>query len=141
METAEKTQITVETKIKAGVDKVWKHFSEPAHINQWAFASDEWEAKNAENDLRVGGAFKTTMAAKDGSFSFDFGGVYDIVKTNELIEYTIGDGRSVKVIFETIGNETIVTETFEAEGTNPVEMQRSGWQAILENFRKHVESN
>ncbi|MEP6736175.1 MAG: SRPBCC domain-containing protein [Chryseolinea sp.] len=141
METAEKTQITVETKIKAGVDKVWKHFNEPAHINQWAFASDEWEAKNAENDLRVGGAFKTTMAAKDGSFSFDFGGVYDIVKTNELIEYTIGDGRSVKVIFETIGNETIVTETFDAEGTNPVEMQRSGWQAILENFRKHVESN
>ena len=141
MDTAERTQITVETKVNAGADKVWKYFNEPDHITKWAFASDDWEAKNVENDLRVGGEFKTTMAAKDGSFSFEFGGIYDIVNTNKLIEYTLGDGRKVKVAFNTHGNETTVTETFDAEGTNPIEMQRGGWQAILENFRKHVESN
>lgn len=141
MDTAERTQITVETKVNAGVDKVWEYFNEPDHITKWAFASDDWEAKNAENDLRVGGVFKTVMAAKDGSFSFEFGGVYDTVNTNKLIEYTLGDGRKVKIAFYTNGKETTVTETFEAEGTHPLEMQRGGWQAILENFRKHVESN
>ena len=141
MDTAERTQITVETKVNAGADKVWKYFNEPNHITKWAFASDDWEARNAENDLRVGGEFKTTMAAKDGSFSFEFGGIYDTVNTNKLIEYTIGDGRKVKVAFNTHGNETTVTETFDAEGTNSIELQRGGWQAILENFRKYVESN
>jgi uncharacterized protein YndB with AHSA1/START domain len=81
------------------------------------------------------------MEAKDGSFGFDFGGVYDAVKTNELIEYTIGDGRKVTIQFAANGNETKVTETFEAESTNPIEMQRGGWQAILNNFKKYVEAN
>ena len=140
METAEKT-ITVETIVKAPVEKVWKYFNEPEHIKKWAFASDDWHAPYSENDLRKDGIFKTTMAAKDGSFSFDFGGIYSKVQENKLIEYKMDDGRKVQVKFSGKGNETTVTETFEPESQNPLEMQRGGWQAILDNFRKHAESN
>jgi uncharacterized protein YndB with AHSA1/START domain len=141
METTAKTLITIQTNVKAPVDKVWKFWNEPKHITQWAFASPDWHAPKAENDLRTGGTFSTTMAAKDGSFSFDFGGVYDQVQTNKLIEYTIGDGRKVKVVFNANGSETEVIESFEAENENPIDMQRGGWQAILDNFKKYVESN
>jgi len=141
METAEKTAITVESVVKAPVEKVWKYWSEPEHIKKWAFASDDWHAPHVENDLRKDGQFKTTMAAKDGSFSFDFGGVYTNVQPNKVIEYTIGDGRKVKVLFSGNEIETKITETFEAESQNPIEMQRGGWQAILDNFKKHTESN
>ena len=95
----------------------------------------------AENDLQNGGKFTTRMEAKDGSFGFDFGGVYDEVKINELISYTLGDDRKVSVTFLENGNETIVTQTFEAENQNPVDMQEAGWQAILDNFKKHTETN
>ncbi|MGH2552339.1 MAG: SRPBCC domain-containing protein, partial [Chitinophagaceae bacterium] len=104
-------------------------------------ASDDWHAPIAENDLRAGGTFKTRMEAKDGSMGFDFGGVYDEVKTNELIEYTMGDGRKVSIAFKANGEETKIFETFEAENENPVEMQRGGWQAILNNFKKYTETN
>jgi uncharacterized protein YndB with AHSA1/START domain len=140
METAEKTSISVETTVKAPVEKVWASWSEPQHITKWCQASDDWHAPAATNDLKVGGNFSTTMAAKDGSFSFDFGGVYTAVEKNKLIAYTIGDGRKVKVIFQAQGNETKVIETFEAESENPIEMQRGGWQAILDNFKKYTES-
>ncbi len=141
METIEKTAITVETVVKAPVEKVWAYWSAPEHITRWAFASDDWHAPHAENDLRKDGKFKTTMAAKDGSFSFDFGGVYTNVVPNKVIEYVIDDGRKVKIVFSENGHETKVTETFDPENTNPIEMQRGGWQAILDNFKKYTEAN
>ena|ERR1700754_180427 len=141
METANKTKITVESTVKAPVEKVWKYWNGPEHIMKWATASDDWHTTRAENDLQVGGSFLSRMEAKDGSFGFDFGGIYDDVKTNELIEYTMGDGRKVIVHFKSDGNETHISETFDAEATNPVEMQRGGWQAILDNFSKYTESH
>ena len=141
METAAKTAITIETTINAPVEKVWKFWTLPEHITKWNSASDDWHTPRAENDLRAGGKFAARMEAKDGSFGFDFGGVYDDVKTNELIEYTLGDGRKVAVHFTPNGNETKVSETFEVENTNSIEMQRGGWQAILNNFKKYVEAN
>lgn len=140
META-KTKVTIETTVNAPVEKVWKFWSGPEHIIKWASASDDWHTPRAENDLRTGGKFTSRMEAKDGSMGFDFGGVYDNVKTNELIEYTMSDDRKVEIKFTEKGNETKIIQTFEAEETNPVEMQRGGWQAILNNFKKYVESN
>jgi uncharacterized protein YndB with AHSA1/START domain len=139
METMEKTKVTVETTVNAPVEKVWDAWTNPRHITQWCSASDDWHAPHAENDIRKGGKFKTTMAAKDGSVSFDFEGVYNTVEPNKRIEYSIADGRKVSVDFVKQGNATKITETFETETENPVEMQRGGWQAILDNFRKYVE--
>ena len=133
--------ITVEATINAPVAKVWEFWTAPEHITQWCFASDDWHAPKATNDVRVGGDFSTTMAAKDGSFSFDFGGTYTEVKNNEVIGYTMGDGRVARILFKDNGNTTDIVETFEAETQNPVEMQQGGWQAILNNFKKHVEGN
>ena len=133
--------ITIETKINAPIEKVWEYWNEPEHITGWAFASDDWEAPAAENDLRVGGKFKTTMAAKDKSESFDFTGVYTVVNVNQLIEYDLVDGRHVKVEFTEVPGGVKVVETFDPENENPNEMQSSGWQAILDNFKKYVESN
>jgi uncharacterized protein YndB with AHSA1/START domain len=141
METSNKTTITVETIIKAPVSKVWEYWIKPEHITKWCQASDDWHAPYADNDVKPGGTFKTTMAAKDGSFSFDFGGTYTKVKENEIMEYTMGDGRTVQVSFKAEGAETKVIETFEPEGMNPLEMQKGGWQAILDNFKKYVEGN
>jgi uncharacterized protein YndB with AHSA1/START domain len=141
METQQKTLITVEANVNAPIEKIWEYWAKPEHIIRWSAASDDWHTPRAENDLRTGGTFNSRMEAKDGSFGFDFGGVYDEVKDHELIRYTMGDGRTVKVIFTTQGNSTQITETFEAESTNPVEMQRGGWQAILDNFKKYAEAN
>ena len=141
METTSKTVITVEAIVNAPIEKVWSYWSEPKHITQWCQASDDWHAPKAENDLRDGGKFSTTMAAKDGSFSFDFGGVYDKVVTNKLIEYTMGDGRRVKIVFASKSHETQITESFDAETTHSIEQQQSGWQAILNNFKKYTEEN
>ncbi len=141
MGTTEKTSITVEASINAPVEKVWNYWTTPGHITKWNNASDDWHTSFAENDLRAGGKFLLRMEARDGSFGFDFGGVYDEVKTNELIAYTIGDGRKVKIIFTSHGNETKVVETFQTENIHPPEMQRGGWQAILDNFKKYTEAN
>lgn len=141
METANATKITVQSTIKAPVEKAWNYWSSPEHITQWSNASDDWHTPRAENDLRVGGKFLTRMEAKDGSFGFDFGGVYDELKEHQRIAYTMGDNRKVVVEFIGKGTETEVVETFEAENTHSVEMQQSGWQAILDNFKKYVESN
>jgi uncharacterized protein YndB with AHSA1/START domain len=140
MENQEKT-ITVESTVNAPVEKVWRFWTLPDHIKKWNNASEDWHTPHAENDVRVGGKFLSRMEAKDGSFGFDFGGVYEDVKTNELIAYTMGDGRKVKVTFMPSGNATKVTETFDPEKVNPIEMQRSGWEMILNNFKKYVESN
>lgn len=136
-----KIAITIEAMIDAPVAKAWEYWSKPEHIMQWCNASPDWHAPHAENDLQVGGKFVTRMEAKDGSFGFDFAGVYDEVKTNELITYTLGDERKVSIHFSSDGNTTKIVETFEAEEENPVEMQRGGWQAILDNFKNHVETN
>ena len=140
MATTEKTKITIETTVNAPVEKAWKVWSTPHHITKWCNASDDWHAPSATNDLKVGGRFTTRMEAKDKSMGFDFGGTYDKVETNKRLEYTIDDGRKVHVIFSTEGNQTKVVETFEAENENPVEMQRGGWQSILDNFKKYTES-
>lgn len=136
-----KQEITIETTVKSPVAKVWEYWTKPEHIIKWNNASDDWHTTKAESDLREGGKFSSRMEAKDGSFGFDFGGVYDKLKENELIEYTIGDGRKVKITFSNNGTETKVVETFEAENTNSIEMQKGGWQAILDNFRKYTETN
>ncbi|HKO79288.1 MAG TPA: SRPBCC family protein [Chitinophagaceae bacterium] len=141
METKETTVITVESTIDAPVAKVWEFWSKPEHITKWNSASDDWHTPRAENDLRVGGKFSARMEAKDGSFGFDFGGVYDTVRENEYIEYTLGDDRKVKVNFIPQGNKTKVVESFDAENTHSEEMQRGGWQAILDNFKKYTEAN
>ena len=132
--------ITVQTVVNASMEKVWECWNKPEHITGWAFASDDWEAPAAENDLRVGGKFKTTMAARDKSMSFDFTGVYTDVKEHRLIEYDMDDGRHVKVEFAEFPEGVKITETFEPENENPKEMQRSGWQAILDNFKKYAEA-
>jgi uncharacterized protein YndB with AHSA1/START domain len=132
--------ITVEAVVKAPVDKAWACWNEPTHITKWAFASDDWHVPYAENDLRKDGTFKTTMAAKDGSMSFDFGGVYTAVETNKRIAYTMSDGRTVTVEFTPEGQSTRVVETFDAETQHSVDMQRAGWQAILDNFVKYTEA-
>ena len=134
-------RITVETEVNSDAATVWEHWVSPEHITKWNFASDDWHCPHAENDPRTGGKFSATMAAKDGSASFEFGGVYSEVIPQQSIRYAMEDGREVEVKFEESNGRTKVTETFDAEGTHPVEMQRAGWQMILENFRKHVESN
>lgn len=139
MNTASKTTITVSTIVNAPVATVWEAWSSPEHIMKWNSASPDWHTPKAENDLRKGGKFSSRMEARDGSFGFDFGGVYDEVKEHELIEYTMGDGRKVSITFAAAGNTTTVTETFDAEETNPVEMQRGGWQAIMDSFKKYTE--
>ncbi len=140
METQNKTIITIENNIDAPLGKVWEFFTKPEHIIKWNNASDDWHTPRAENNLQAGGSFVYRMEAKDGSMGFDFGGIYDVVKDHEKIEYTIGDGRKVKVTFSGEENKTKVAESFEAENTNSIEMQKGGWQAILDNFKKYTES-
>lgn len=135
------TTITVQNNIQAPIEKVWQYWTLPEHITKWNNASDDWHSPSATNDLRTGGSFTTRMEAKDGSFGFDFGGVYDEVTTHQVIAYTMGDGRKVKVSFSSQGNDTNVVETFDAENTHSIEMQRTGWQSILDNFKKYVENN
>ncbi|RIX51710.1 polyketide cyclase [Paenibacillus nanensis] len=140
MGAANPVTITVQTIVQAPVEKVWECWTEPRHITKWNQASDDWHAPHAENDLRVGGKFVTRMEAKDGSFGFDFGGVYDEVKQHESIAYTLGDDRKVKITFVPKDNCTQVIESFDAEETHAAEMQQAGWQAILDNFKKYAES-
>ncbi|MGE7687487.1 SRPBCC family protein [Peribacillus simplex] len=132
-------KVTAETTIQAPIEKVWKYWTEPDHITKWNNPSDDWHTPFAENDLRPGGKFVSRMEAKDGSAGFDFGGIYDEVKLYEVIAYTMGDGRKVKITFKEQENEIEVIETFDAETINPIEFQKQGWQAILNNFKKYVE--
>ncbi len=140
METKDKTAITVNVTVNTPIEKVWKLWTSPEDITQWNSASDDWHTPKAENDLRAGGKFTWRMEAKDGSMGFYFGGVYTNVKENERIAYTMGDERKVEITFDTTADGVNITETFEAENTNPIDMQRTGWQAILNNFKKYAES-
>ena len=140
METMQITKITVEAFVQAPKDTVWRLWTTPEDIVQWNSASDDWHTPGAKIDLREGGEFLYRMEAKDGNAGFDFGGIFDSVKPKEFIAYTIGDGRKVEVSFTGNGSITKITETFDAENENPFEMQRDGWQAILNNFKKYTES-
>ena len=133
--------ITIEASIQAPVEKVWNAWTDTNAIVQWNSASPDWHSPKAEHELKPGGKFLYRMEAKDGSFGFDFSGHFDVVKPNEYLESTIDDGRKIKTSFISKGNETIVSESFEAENTNPIEMQKAGWQSILDNFKKYVESH
>ena len=135
------TAISIGQTINAPVEKVWDYFSNPEHITGWNNASEDWFTPRAQNDLRAGGSFVYRMESRDGKYGFDFGGTYDSIKEKEYMEYTIGDGRKVKVHFIPEGNATRIEESFEPESQNPIEMQRSGWQAILDNFKKYTESH
>ncbi len=133
--------ITITTVIKAPIEKVWEYWNSPEHIPKWAFADDSWEAYDAKNDLKTGGKFSTIMAAKDKSTSFEFGGVYTNVEEHKVIEYDMSDKWHVKIVFEEVPEGTKITQTFDPEQENTEEVQRSGWQAILDNFKKHTEQN
>jgi len=133
--------ITVQNTINAPIDKVWDFWTLPEHITNWSFASAEWHTPYAENDLREGGKFKSTMAAKDGSMSFDFEGEYTLVKPKEAIEYVMADGRKVEITFKEIAEGVQIIESFDPETQNSEEMQRGGWHAILDNFKSYVENN
>jgi len=133
-------KITVKTKVNAPVDTVWAYWTGPEHIVKWNSASEDWHTPHATNDLRKGGVFTSRMEAKDGSMGFDFSGTYKEVEKGELISYVMEDGREVEIAFTQEGDTTLVEETFDPEQTNPMEMQRGGWQAILDNFKKYVES-
>lgn len=135
-----KNKISIETKIKAPIDVVWKLWTTPEHIINWNFASDSWCCPNAINDLKPNGQFNWRMEAKDGSMGFDFTGTYQQIQTNELITYLMDDGRAVSINFLIEADQVKVVETFEAEGSNSDELQRLGWQAILNNFKSYVES-
>ncbi|MCU0455797.1 MAG: SRPBCC family protein [Bacteroidales bacterium] len=132
--------ITVATKINAPVGKVWEFWTKPEHIVMWNFASDDWCCPKALNDLRQDGRFLWRMEAKDGSIGFDFTGKYLKVTDYQKIEYLLDDGRNVTIEFHKSGSETTITETFEAEDKHSLEMQRDGWQNILNNFKKYIES-
>jgi uncharacterized protein YndB with AHSA1/START domain len=140
MKTPEKTVIIVEATIQAPVETVWKLWTDPKHIIHWNHASDDWHTTRAENDLRAEGRFLSRMEAKDGSFGFDFSGKHTRVEQHKQIENTLDDGRNMQVLFFPRGDVTAITEAFEAEQENSIELQKEGWQAILNNFKKYVEA-
>lgn len=132
--------ITIEAKINAPIEKVWELWNQPEHIIKWCAASDDWHTSYSEVELKDNGRFSSRMEAKNGSFGFEFGGVYDTVEKFKQIIYTIDDGRKVWITFSKVGEEIEIIETFEAENENPIEMQKQGWQAILDNFKKYAEN-
>lgn len=133
------TPIQIEASIMSPLSKVWSYWTEPKHITKWNFAVPEWQCPSASNDLRVGGKYAARMEAKDGSFGFDFEAIYDEVVLQKKLTYTMGDGRKATTTFEQVGDATKVTMVFVAESQNPIEMQKNGWQAILNNFKKYAE--
>ena len=131
--------ITVETTVNAPIAEVWRAYTTPSDIQQWNTASDDWHTTHATVDLRVGGAFTSRMEAKDGSFGFDFAGTYTQIVPNAVIAYTFGD-RAGRVEFLSDQDGVTVRVSFDAEADNSEAQQRQGWQAILNNFKRHVES-
>ncbi|HPW98318.1 MAG TPA: SRPBCC family protein [Flavobacterium sp.] len=131
-------KITVKTTIAAPIAKVWNAFTNPIDIINWNTADASWHCPKSENDLRVGGRFLSRMEAKDGSFGFDFEGTYNIINLHKEITYTMDDGRVAKTLFNEVDNKTEVETTFDAEEENTLDLQRNGWQAILNNFANYV---
>lgn len=135
------TPITVQTTVNAPLAATWDMWTAPKHIMQWNSASPDWHTPSATSDLREGGIFSCRMEAKDGSVGFDFGGTFTKVIPEKTLAYTMSDGRTVSVTFEEKDGAVHITETFDAETENPVEMQREGWQSILDNFKKYAEAH
>ena len=135
----EKTIIEVEVSVNAPLHLVWQKWTNTQDIKNWNAASIDWHTTKAENDLRIGGKFTSRMEAKDGSMGFDFWGIYTEIKENEKIEYTLGDDRKVKIQFSEKDGITHIIERFEAETENTIELQKFGWQAILNSFKNYVE--
>lgn len=133
--------ITVQTTVDAPIETVWECWTVPSHVTQWNHASDDWHSPIGTNDLREGGTFSYRMEAKDKSAGFDFGGTYTKVVDKRQIDFTMTDGRTVHITFEQKDGKTRIAETFDPESENPPEMQRQGWQAILDNFKKHAEGH
>jgi len=134
-------KLTITSEINKPINEVWNYLNNPEHITKWNFAHESWECPSAKNDLTVGGKLEVRMQAKDGSFGFDLVGIYDEIKENELIKYHLEDGREIEIIFERLSdNQTKITENFDPENQNPLEMQQQGWQAILDNFKNYAES-
>jgi uncharacterized protein YndB with AHSA1/START domain len=136
----DKTMITIQATVQADAGKAWECYTKPEHITKWNFASDDWHCPSAFNELKVGGTYRVRMEAKDGSFGFDLEATYDSVEPGNSFTYTMADGRTVHLVLHDKGNATEVSITFEAENQNPVELQREGWQAILNNYKKYTES-
>ena len=134
-----KIKIKVEATVDLKAKLVWDLWNTPQHVMQWNSASPDWHTPKAENNLKKGGRFLYRMEARDGSFGFDFEGTYDQIIDHEKIEYTLDDGRKVIITFREKNGRTHIEEEFEAEGTNPIEMQKNGWQAILNNFKGYAE--
>lgn len=134
------TKITIEAHIQKPITLVWESYTQPKHIVNWNFASDDWQCPRAENDLKVGGRYKARMEAKDGSFGFDFEATYIEIIPEKIIKYKLDDNREVEIHFTSLTNGTMVQTIFDAESENPIEMQKQGWQAILNNFKRHTES-
>lgn len=136
----EKAKIEVEATVKAGIEKVWVHYTEPHYIVKWNNASADWHCPQAENDLRVGGIYKARMESRDGKTGFDFEAVYDKIIPHNTLVYTLTDGREVVNSFEDLAGETKVSTGFDPDKEFPHGHQKEGWQAILDNFKKHVEN-
>lgn len=134
-----KNPITVSVSVNVPIENVWKYWTEPEHIQGWNYASEEWHTPTAENDLRENGSFLYRMEAKDGSFGFDFGGVYKKISPFKVIEYELDDFRKVSITFESKEGRILITETFEAESTTSFKMQEAGWQSILDHFKTYAE--
>lgn len=135
-----KNEIKVSATIEADVKKVWDYYTDPKHIVNWNFADPSWHCPNASNDLKVGGEYKARMEAKDGSFGFDFEAIYTKVIEGQEFTYEFG-GRTANVKFHNRNDQTEIVVVFEPEEDNPIEMQKGGWQAILNNFKTYTENN
>ena len=134
-------KISVQALINAPIQKVWDYYNTPKHIIKWNNASPDWHSPKAENDLRVGGRFNYRMESVDETSGFDFTGTYDEIIEPQLIKYTLDDGRKVNVTINEENGQTNLEIVFDAESENSSELQRQGWQAILDNFKIYVESN
>lgn len=137
----ETTKITIQARISANRQKVWDYYTQASHITKWNFASPDWHCPSASNDMKVGGKYIARMEAKDGSFGFDFEATYSEITENEKFVYIMPDGREVSVSMTDDQQQTNISVCFDAETENPVELQREGWQAILNNFKSYVENN
>ncbi|MEO3407495.1 SRPBCC family protein [Mucilaginibacter sp. CAU 1740] len=134
-------KITVTATVNADAKKTWDYYTQPEHITQWNFADPSWQCPSAFNDMRVGGKYSARMEAKDGSFGFDFEATYDEIVEGEKFTYTMPNGRQASVAFKSNGDQTDVAVTFDPENQNSLEMQKNGWQAILNSFKNYTEDN
>jgi uncharacterized protein YndB with AHSA1/START domain len=134
-------KITINALVNANAKKTWDYYTQPQHITKWNFASDDWQCPSASNDMRVGGKYAARMEAKDGSFGFDFEAVYVEVKAGESFTYTLEDSRKVIVSFVSKNSDTEIVIIFDAETENSIDLQKQGWQSILNNFKKYTENN